>query len=288
VSAARAAARIRIGTAAWSDLREFYPRGTKSGDRIRYYAKHFPVVEVNSSYYHIMPERNYALWAEKTPDDFIFNVKAYGQLTGHQRGEPATPDVFAAFRASYAPMREVGKIGAILFQYPPWFAASEENEQEIARCVEHMADDPIMVEFRNSTWLTRERREDTLGFLRELGLSYVTVDAPQVGTGTVPLVPAVTNRQLAYLRLHGRNTQTWYKKVESTGERFNYLYTQPEIDDLAGVARTLSEQAQELHVIFNNNMQNYAVTNARMMIDALGLSGTWGDPEDKAGQQRLF
>jgi uncharacterized protein YecE (DUF72 family) len=148
-----------------------------------------------------------------------------------------------------------------------------------------MADDPIMVEFRNSSWLSREQREDTLGFLRELDLSYVTVDAPQVGTGTCPLVPAVTNRRLGYLRMHGRNTETWYKKVESTGERFNYLYRQQEIDELAGVARTLSEQAHELHVVFNNNMQNYAVTNARMMIDALGLTGSWGDPDEPRQEQ---
>lgn len=267
---------ILVGTAAWSDHEDFYPRGLKPGDRITYYARHFPVVEVNSSYYHIMPQRNYALWTEKTPDDFTFNIKAYGQLTGHHRGDPATPEVFDAFRESYAPMREANKIGAILFQFPPWFAASKESEEEIARCVELMADDPILVEFRNATWLAEDRRDDTLGFLREMGLSYVTVDAPQIGTGTAQLVPAVTNRRLAYLRMHGRNKATWYKRVETTGERFNYLYNQAEIDELATVARELAREAFITHVIFNNNMQNYAVTNARMMIDALGIGDEWG------------
>jgi uncharacterized protein YecE (DUF72 family) len=277
-------ARIRVGTAAWSDHQEFYPKGVKPGDRITYYAKHFPVVEVNSSYYHIMPARNYHLWVEKTPDDFVFNVKAYGTLTGHKRDEEATPEVFDAFRASYAPLREAGKLGAVLFQFPPWFSAGDESKAEIARCVELMADDPILVEFRNATWLKPGRRDDTLGFLRELGLSYVTVDAPQVGTGTAPLVPAVTNRRLAYLRLHGRNKETWYKRVETTGERFNYLYKQPEIDELAGVARQLAVDAGQLHVIFNNNMQNYAVTNARMMVDALGLEHSWGEDEPRQGE----
>jgi uncharacterized protein YecE (DUF72 family) len=273
--------KIRVGTAAWADHLEFYPKGVKPGDRISYYAKHFPVVEVNSSYYHIMPERNYALWTNKTPDDFVFNIKAFGDLTGHHRGDPAPPETFDAFRASYAPMREAGKIGAILFQYPPWFDAGDRNKQEIARCVELMADDPILVEFRNATWLTPEQREDTLGFLKELGLSYVTVDAPQIGTGTAPLVPAVTNTRLAYLRMHGRNTETWYKKVETTGERFNYLYSQQEVEELASVAGELAQRAESLHVIFNNNMQNYAVTNARMMIDALNLTGSWGGNEPK-------
>jgi uncharacterized protein YecE (DUF72 family) len=269
-------ARIRVGTAAWADHEEFYPKGIKPSDRITHYAKHFPVVEVNSSYYHIMPARNYQGWVDKTPDDFVFNVKAFGVLTGHRRDEEATREVFDAFRNSYAPMREAGKLGAVLFGFPPWFDATDANKAEIARCVEHMADDPILVEFRNRTWLTGRQKEDTFEFLRGLGLSYVTVDAPQVGTGTAPLVPAVTNARLAYLRLHGRNKETWYKRVETTGERFNYLYKQSEIDELAGVARELSEQARELHVIFNNNMQNYAVTNARMMIDALGLQNTWG------------
>ncbi|MDQ3548012.1 MAG: DUF72 domain-containing protein [Chloroflexota bacterium] len=277
--------RIRVGTAAWSDHEEFYPKGTKPGDRIAYYARHFPVVEVNSSYYQIMPARNYNLWVEKTPNDFTFNVKAYGVLTGHRRGEDATREVFDAFRDSYAPMREAGKLGAVLFGFPPWFDASDANKAEIARCVEHMADDPILVEFRNKSWLTGKQTPETLEFLRGLGLSYVTVDAPQVGTGTAPLVPAVTNTRLAYLRMHGRNTETWYKRVETTGERFNYLYKQPEIDELAAVARELSVQAHELHVIFNNNMQSYAVTNAHMMIDALGLQGSWGEPEPE--QSRL-
>src|SRR4051812_20808007 len=105
------APRIRVGTAAWADHEDFYPRGTKPGDRISYYAKHFPVVEVNSSYYHIMPARNYALWAEKTPDDFVFNVKAFGELTGHVREVTPTRETFDAFRASYAPLREANKLG---------------------------------------------------------------------------------------------------------------------------------------------------------------------------------
>jgi uncharacterized protein YecE (DUF72 family) len=270
---------IRVGTAAWSDHQEFYPKGTKPGDRITYYAEHFPVVEVNASYYHIMPVRNYAGWAEKTPPGFQFNVKALGQLTGHVRDEPATAETFAKFRASYQPLREAGKLAAVLFGFPPWFDATDANRQYIAECVESMADDPILVEFRNTSWLAPERRDDSLGFLRELGVSYVTVDAPQVGSGTAQKVVAVTNKQLAYLRMHGRNRQTWYKRVETTGERFNYLYSQREIDELAADALELARQAFLVHVIFNNNMQNYAVTNARMMIDALGGAAFELDPD---------
>ena len=270
--------KILVGTAAWSDHLDFYPKGLKPGDRISYYAQHFPVVEVNSSYYHIMPQRNYRLWTEKTPPEFAFNVKAFGQLTGHVRDQPATPEVFEQFRDSYAPLREAGKLGAVLFQYPPWFGANEENRAYIAHCAELMAADPLLIEFRNSSWLKGAQTEDTLKFLREQHLAYVTVDAPQVGTGTAPRVVAATSPQLAYLRLHGRNTETWYKRVETTGERFNYLYDAEEIAQLADDARALAEHAALVHVIFNNNMQNYAVTNARMMIDALGDLARVPDP----------
>jgi uncharacterized protein YecE (DUF72 family) len=224
-----------------------------------------------------MPARNYALWAEKTPDDFTFNVKALGQLTGHVRDEPATPERFAAFRESYAPLREAGKLGAVLFGFPPWFEASEQSRAYIAECVERMADDPILIEFRNTSWLAPDEQQRSLDFLRSLDLSYVTVDAPQIGRGTAQKVVAVTSPALAYLRMHGRNKATWYKRVETTGERFNYLYNQQEIEELAADARELARHAAIVHVIFNNNMQNYAVTNARMMLDALGdAAHQWG------------
>lgn len=275
--------RILVGTAAWSDHEHFYPPGVRGTDRITYYARHFPVVEVNASYYHLLPERNYALWAEKTPDDFTFNVKALGQLTGHVRDEPPTPDAFDAFRASYGPLRDAGKLGAVLFQFPPWFDNTEKNRQQIAWCAEMMADDPLLVEFRNNTWVDDASREDTLDLLKSLRLSYVTVDAPQVGTGTAQLVSAVTTPRLAYLRLHGRNTETWNKRVKTTGERFNYLYNAAELRDLAAIARHLAENAIEVHVIFNNNMADYAVSNAHTMLNLLGLRS----PEENPQQARL-
>ena len=133
--------RIRVGTASWSDHENFYPPGVRGTERITYYARHFPVVEVNASYYHLLPQRNYELWVEKTPDDFKFNVKALGQLTGHVRDEPATPDAFDSFRASYEPLRESGKLGGVLFQFPPWFEDNAKNRQYIAWCAEMMVDD---------------------------------------------------------------------------------------------------------------------------------------------------
>ena len=262
---------IRVGTCAWGDHEEFYPAGLKSTDRITFYAQRFPVVEVNSSYYAIISPRNYAGWVDRTPDDFAFNVKAYGQLTQHRRDEPPTREAFAAFRESYRPLVEAGKLRAVLFQFPPWFTDERKNRDYLKRVAEEMAGDDVVVEFRHNSWLAPDRVPATLGQLTELGLGYVVVDAQQIGNGTSPLVPAVTVPDLAYIRLHGRNTQTWYKKVANTGERFDYLYSAEELSEWAPRVRELAARAKEVHVMFNNNRRNYATANAEMMVRLLGL-----------------
>jgi len=265
-----AGAVIRVGTCAWGDHEDFYPPGLKSTDRISFYANRYPVVEVNASYYHLLPPRNYAGWVAKTPDGFVFNVKAYGVLTWHRREEPPSKAAFEAFRLSYEPLVDGGKLGAVLFQFPPWFVDEKKHRDYLKRVAERMEDDRVVVEFRHTSWLEPDRVPETLGLLSDLGLGYVVVDAPQIGSGTTPLVPAVTLPSLAYVRLHGRNTRTWYKKVETTGERFDYLYNSAELDEWVPKVRELAESAHEVYVMFNNNRRNYATVNAEQLARKLG------------------
>ncbi len=133
-----------------------------------------------------------------------------------------------------------------------------------------MAGDRVVVEFRHSSWLAPDRVPETLGLLSELDLGYVVVDAPQIGTGTSPMVPAVTTPALAYVRLHGRNTGTWYKRVETTGERFDYLYSAEELAEWIPRVQELARRADEVHVMFNNNRRNYATVNAEQLRRQLG------------------
>ncbi len=261
---------IRVGTCAWADHEEFYPPGVRSTDRISYYAQRYPVVEVNSSFYHLLPPRNYAGWAAKTPDDFVFNVKAFGQLTQHRREEPPTREAFSTFRESYQPLVEAEKLRSVLFQFPPWFTDEPRNRDYLRRVAYEMAGHQVVVEFRHTSWLAPDRVPETLGLLADLGLGYVVVDAPQIGTGTAPLVPAVTDADLAYVRLHGRNARTWYKKTQTTGERFDYLYSADELAEWVPCVRDLAERAAEVHVMFNNNRRNYATVNAEQMMRLLG------------------
>src|SRR5579859_5056613 len=117
-------ATIRVGTASWTDHDPFYPpeydKAAMKSQRIAYYARYFSLAEVDSTFYHLQPAHNFELWAERTPDDFAFDVKAYGEMTWHHReddGTPITPsaETFAKFSEMVRPMREAGKLRAILF-----------------------------------------------------------------------------------------------------------------------------------------------------------------------------
>jgi len=179
-----ARSRIRVGISSWSSLPGFYPSGTKASDRLAWYARFFDVVEVNVSFYRLVPPRTYAQWLEITPDDFVFDVKAIGELT-HAPEIP--PDAtFDAFRKSYEPVRAVGRLGGVLFQFPPRFANTAESRAFLERVARAMAGDIAIVEFRNHTWLTEEESASTLALLRDLGLAYAIADEPQIPNETPP------------------------------------------------------------------------------------------------------
>jgi uncharacterized protein YecE (DUF72 family) len=292
---------IRVGTCAWADHEEYYPKGLPPAERLAYYARHFAIVEVDSSFYHLQPPKWYASWAAKTPEHFVFNVKAYGAMTRHHReprqGEENLPEVFQRFEASIQPLREAGKLKALHFQFPPWFVRSEENKDWVAYCRDFFPGDLVAVEFRHSSWFQGAAREETLAMLRGLKAVNVVCDEPQVGTGTVPAVLAVTDPRLAIVRFHGRNAKTWYMKAETTAQRFDYLYSRAELGEwVAPIRQQLEAEADEVHLLMNNNRSNYAVRNALDLMDLLELPmpelDEHGVPrpmlQGKAQQMRLF
>ena len=175
-------ARIRVGTASWTDHQPFYPaeyaRAGMKPQRISYYARYFSLVEVDSTFYTLQPTRNFQLWAERTPDDFIFDVKAFGELTWHHRddsGTPITPsaETFQKFGAMLQPLQAADKLGAVLFQFPPWFRASEDNEEYLTglprRCLISRSSssfDPGHGSGRATRAHTRSSNRDRVGLLR--------------------------------------------------------------------------------------------------------------------------
>ncbi|MBF6591115.1 MAG: DUF72 domain-containing protein [Ktedonobacterales bacterium] len=283
-------ANIRVGTASWTDHEPFYPpeynKASMKSRRIEYYARYFSLVEVDSTFYHLQPARNFQMWAERTPADFIFDVKAYGELTWHHRDEDKhviapSAETFARFREMVSPMREAGKLGALLFQFPPWFTFDEERLEYFATVRELLPEDTIAVEFRHRSWVEGEHVEVTRAALSEHPLAYCAVDEPQIGSGSVPPIVLLTDPHYAMVRFHGRNTHAWYgKHLASSRDRFDYLYTTDELAPWAERIQRIAEQlaGSEVHVVANNNASNYGIVNAFDLQALLGQPVGKGEP----------
>ena len=265
-----------VGTCNWSDHKHFYPRGMPTGDRLEYYSRFFPMVEVDTTFYGIAPPATAEKWVNATPAEFRFNVKAYRSLTLHEREEgrprPPTAEEERAFMALLLPIRQAGKLAAVHYQFPPWFKASPANMDVVSRLPERHPDDQVIVEFRHSSWAEPARFDAVTELLAESGMTYCCVDEPQVGSATMPPHLAVTSPRLAVVRFHGHNRQKWYvKNARSSTERFDYLYREDTLAEWVPRLRALAAEAEQVHALFNNNRSNYAVVNGLQLAGLLDL-----------------
>lgn len=293
---------IKVGTASWTDksliaCKRFYPPGTSSAEgRLRYYASQFDLVEVDSSYYAMPSASNSRLWVERTPRPFTFNMKAWRLFTGHPTKREMFPrdlvahipdteknlyyrdiapevqdELWLRFINAVAPLEEADKLGAILLQFAPWTINNKAGRAHVQECVERLAGVNIAVEFRNRSWFDDAHRDDVLAWERDLQVSHVVVDAPEVSTANViPAVWVATVPTLAIVRLHGRNAGTWNTKGPAPSDRFNYDYSDTELAELAGKIQALAQHVGTVHVIFNNNYEDQGQRNAatlRTMLD---------------------
>ncbi|MGQ0714025.1 MAG: DUF72 domain-containing protein [Gemmatimonadaceae bacterium] len=292
----RNGARIRVGISAWTEPTlvkpgVFYPPGVSSAEaRLRYYASRFTLAEVDSTYYAIPARQMAELWVERTPDDFVFDVKAHALMTDHPTETRRLPkairealppeqaqkarlyakdipqetldEVWRLFRDALEPLRSSGKLGVVLFQYPPWFVPSRENAETLVNTRERLRGLPMAVEFRHRSWLSGRMTSRTPQFLREHDIPIVVVDAPPGMKTSLPATPLVTSNDLAVVRLHGRREETWEERNEIVSERYRYLYDESELDEWVEPVLGVASQVPETHVIFNNCYGNYAPTNA--------------------------
>jgi uncharacterized protein YecE (DUF72 family) len=230
---------------------------------------------VDSTFYSLQPARNFQLWADRTPADFVFDVKAYGELTWHHRDEerdliPPDAETFARFSEMLQPARAAGKLGAVLFQFPPWYTFDSERLEYFATVREMLPDDTIAVELRHRSWLEGANADETRAALSTNRLAYCAVDEPQIGSGSVPPVVMVTEPTFSMVRFHGRNRRMWYGKgLQSSRDRFDYLYSQAELQPWAERIQRIAERLSggQVHVVANNN----ATTKASFS-DRKGLS----------------
>ncbi len=296
---------IVVGTCSWTDktmVEAYYPPKVASSAeaRLRYYAARFDTVEVDSTFYGL-PRPEYAeRWAQRTPTDFTFHVKAYGLMTGHEVDARALhPDLrdypvevtvrdrvrnppermvehaFELFVSGLEPLRRAGKLGGVLLQYPPYVSATDvvrmhEHLERIELAQEMLDGLEVLVEFRHNSWVTGRNLATTMKFLADRGMTYVAVDAPQIPRGTtMPPVTAATG-SWAYVRLHGRNREMWNARTGSAAERFDYLYTRGELEEWRFPLRQLAEDTERTWVMFNNCRYDYAPRNARELASILG------------------
>ncbi len=276
---------VRIGTCSWADeglLKTWYPRGvSNAAARLGYYAARFDVVEVDSPFYALPAPETAARWAERTPDEFTFHVKASGEMTGHRPGD--REQAFRDFRTALAPLEASGKLRGVLVQYHPRFVKSGEALLELETLRSRL--DPLvpLVEFRHRSWLEEDERSDTLSFLERQGLAYVSVDAPDTrATNVLPRLAAATH-PVAYIRFHGRNAATWNIRSEHSWERFDWYYRAEELAEWVEPLARLAREADEVYALFNNNKDDQAPRSAQILrglLDEAGVPASGGiEPE---------
>ncbi|WP_130859895.1 DUF72 domain-containing protein [Gracilibacillus phocaeensis] len=266
---------ISVGLTGWGDHHSLYLTPEERQSKLYTYSAHFPVVEVDSSFYAVQPTTNYQKWVEETPEAFRFVIKATQNLTGHDR-KPRTnkemKQLVEEFKQSIVPVRQANKLKAVLFQFPPWFNLKANNIQKIKKLKEWMGEIPLAIEFRNQTWFTEESREQTITFLQTLGVTHVICDEPQAGEGSVPLVLATTNDHVL-IRFHGRNIHGWNNHGQENWRevRFLYRYNEQELMEWVEHIRQLQQQTKDITILFNNNSGGDAADNAKQFIDLLGI-----------------
>ena len=280
----------------------FYPDGVTSPEgRLRYYASRYPLVEVDSTYYAIPARRMAENWAARTPDGFVIDVKAHALMTGQpsevdrlpREIRSALPEqlrkkeriyaadlpeelralVWTTFLDALEPLRESGKMGALLLQFPKWVGPSRANAALIEDARKRLDGWRGAIELRNRAWFDDRTRARTFDLLRRNELAYVAVDSPPGFESSVPALAEATSPRLSVVRFHGRNTDTWEAKVAQVSQRFRYLYDETQLREWLPMIRAISEQTEEVHLVFNNCYGNYATTNALEMSGLLLREG---------------
>lgn len=280
---------INIGLTGWGDHDSLYESLERQSDKLKTYAGHFPVVELDASYYAIQPERNILKWIKETPDRFEFVVKIHQALTLHadyKEFAESRSDLFNQFKQMIQPLKEANKLAMVLVQFPPWFDCTAQNVKYILYVRQQLNDVKVCIEFRNQTWFLGEHKEQTLSFLTEHHLIHAVCDEPQVKEGSIPLVNRISN-DTAFVRYHGRNHAGWTKKDMTDQEwrnvRYLYNYNEQELKELAQKVEILNQKAKKVYVIFNNNSGGHAAQNAKTYQDYLGV-----EYEGLAPQQLKF
>jgi uncharacterized protein YecE (DUF72 family) len=240
-------------------------------------------------------------WVDRTPDNFIFDFKAFRLFTTHATPVKVLPsdirdempkrladrsniygkdlprelvdELWAAYARAIQPVKDAGKLGAVFLQFPKWFFNNHENRSYISSLPQRLPGHRLAVEFRQPGWMDERHAERTLTMLRDAGIAYTSVDEPQGTSASVPPI-AETTADLSVVRFHGRRAETWDKPNVGVLDRFRYLYTESELHEWVPKIDHLANESREVHVLMNNCYSDYSVRNARQLALLLERSQT--------------
>lgn len=254
---------IYVGTSGFSYedwVGPYYPEGLEKKDWLEFYAKEFKTLEINFTYYRMPAPRTLAQMAAKVPADFGFTIKTTKEMTHSRDADPA---LFGKFVEALVPLREAGKFGAVLAQFPSSFHNTPENVEYLQAFREHWGDLPVVVEFRNADWL----KEETFRLLHQEGLGFCCVDEPRL-KGLVPPIARATS-PVSYVRFHGRNAKKWWHHAQAY-ERYDYTYKREELQEWVPKIEKLNEESAKTYVFANNHYRGQGIDTARQLKMLLG------------------
>jgi uncharacterized protein YecE (DUF72 family) len=259
---------IRVGPAGWSyaDWAGIvYPaRKPAAFHEAAYLSEFFDTIEINTSFYAPLRPEHCRQWIERVSANprFIFTAKLWQRFT-HEANAGVEDE--RAVRAGFDGLRAAGKLGAVLLQFPFSFHRTEDNIAYLEKLVKRFADYPLVVEVRHATW--NDKAFYTM--LHERGIGFCNIDQPVIGRSMKPTERATS--RVSYVRLHGRRYDTWFSDDPATppSERYNYLYTEQELEPWAARIQHVSSGSDSTFVIANNHFEGKAIVNALQLVHLL-------------------
>jgi uncharacterized protein YecE (DUF72 family) len=258
--------KIRVGTSGytfddWKGL--VYPRNLK-GSALPYYARMFDCVEVNTTFYRVPSPILFERMLKYVPGDFVFLVKVPKEMT-HDRAR--LESVVIPFARCVTPLIRAKQLAGLLVQFPFSFKLEDPSLAHLEKIADALAGHgiPINVEFRHDSWLD----ESVYRFLKERGLGFVNVDLPELNG--LPERTDIVTSNVAYYRLHGRSKTNWWRDTGNPHDRYDYLYSEEQLDEWADKARGATSRADVAYVLTNNCRLGQSVISALMLAKKLDL-----------------
>jgi uncharacterized protein YecE (DUF72 family) len=301
---------IRIGPAGWSypDWSGYvYPSPRPKGfHEAAYLAQFFDTIEINTSFYSPLQPGHAHQWLEWVAANprFLFTAKLWQKFTHESlpslpgdhaavhtpsvrgrgsssklsrtasgpAGTPSAEDE-RAVRAGFDVLRNAGKLGAVLLQFPFSFHRTVESEAYLVALLKRLGDYPLAVEVRHASWEDPE----VFALLREHQVAFCNIDQPVIGKSLAPREGRAAApgkgaaAPIGYIRLHGRRYDTWFSDDATIAahERYNYLYSAEELAPWVERIGAESEQTRKVFAVTNNHYLGKGVVNALQLISML-------------------